>query len=254
MKSFIKINSFLKIVGTRGSYHELVSRFILMENLYDELEFKPKLKPSKGLNIISNVNIQGTNIITKVYEKLASIGYKNELEYFFKDYDLFLFKRVPLGAGLGGGSSNAATFLKMVNEKLKLKLDKKQMIEITKEIGADIAFFISEFKAANVYGVGEIIEEFNDEIPELKIISPDINCNTAQVYQTYRKFFINSINKKMAQEMQSLTTYELLDTYNYRNFELNDLLNPCQMIYKLNLKENEFLSGSGSSYFKKEIR
>lgn len=249
MKACAKINTFLKIIGTRESYHEISSRFVLIEKLYDDLEFKPKLKESSTLNIISNVNFTEENIINKIYNKLVKVGFQKQSDYFLKNYDLYLYKRIPLGAGLGGGSSNAATFLKMLNEKAKLKLTKQEMIDLSKDIGADIAFFLSEAKAANVFGIGEFIEEFDDEIPEIELFTPNIHSNTAQVYKNYRENFLDKMDKNMAFAMKDLTSSELLK--NYKNFELNDLLLPYQNLYKVTLKNDEFLSGSGSTYFKK---
>lgn len=249
MKAYAKINTFLKIIGTRGNYHELLSRFVLMEKLYDDLEFKPKQKEGPILNIISNIEFSEENIISKVYKKLCQLGFQRESDYFLKDYELFLYKRIPLGAGLGGGSSNAASFLLMLNEKAKLKLSKQEMIELSKDIGADIAFFLSQVKAANVFGIGEFIEEFDDEVPELELFTPNIHSNTAQVYQNYRKNFIDKMDKNLALTMKNLKSSELLEKF--ENFALNDLLLPYENLYKVKLNNDEFLSGSGSTYFKK---
>ena len=82
MKSFAKINVFLKIVGLRGNYHELASRFVLLENIYDEIRFV-KFNGNGSLQIRSNKEIKGKNIIEKAYDKLCEAGFKNELKEFF---------------------------------------------------------------------------------------------------------------------------------------------------------------------------
>lgn len=249
MKSYAKINVFLKIVGTRGNYHELISRFVLIENLYDEISFKKASYNNQILNIVSNVKIDGENTITKAYNELVKLGFKDKMQEFFKTHDVVLEKNIPMGGGLGGGSSNGATFLHLVNEELNLKLTTANIVEISKNIGSDVPFFASRVKSANVSGVGEIIEEFSDEIPNLSIFTPEIFSSTKEVYNEFRKNFMDKVDKNLALKLCSLSSDEILNKY--KNYELNDLLLPCLKLHpSLKLKDNEFLSGSGSSYFK----
>ena len=154
-----------------------------------------------------------------------------------------------MGAGLGGGSSNAATFLNLTNQTLNLNFSKKELIEISKNIGSDVAFFITEFESANVSGIGEIVENFNDDIPNLEVFTPSIFASTPEIYAKFRADFMNKIDLNLAKKLKSLSTKEILKKY--KNYELNDLLAPFQAINpNFKLKENEFFSGSGSSYFK----
>ncbi|PSM52497.1 4-diphosphocytidyl-2-C-methylerythritol kinase [Campylobacter blaseri] len=249
MKSFAKINVFLKIIGTRDNYHELVSRFILVENLYDEISFKKSSYNNYKLNILSNKAIKGENIISKAYNELAKLGFDEKLHAFFKEHDVILHKNIPIGAGLGGGSSNAATFLHLANKEIDLSLTIPDIVEISKNIGSDVAFFASRLKSANVSGVGEIIENFDDIVPKIKIISPNIFSSTPVVYNEFRKNFMNVIDKELALSLYNLSSQEILSSYT--NYQLNDLLLPCKKLYpKLILNDDEFLSGSGSSYFK----
>ena len=100
MKSFAKLNIFLKIVGFRGQYHELKSRFILYKELYDEIDLVSRI--SDGL-IIDNPF--SDNIIFKAYNQIANLGFANELDEYFKANQVKLTKNIPIGGGLGGGSS-----------------------------------------------------------------------------------------------------------------------------------------------------
>ena len=244
MKSFAKINVFLKVVGTRGNYHEILSRFVLCEQLFDEIYFER----SNSFAIECDNKEIKDNIIQKAIDELKKAGFSNELDEFFSSHKIIINKQIPIGAGLGGGSSNAATFLLMVNDELNLNIKRENLMQIASKIGADVTFFVSGYKAANVSGIGEIIEEFNDEVPNLNIFTPNVFCSTPMVYQEFRSNFLQYIDVNAAKKMQNLKSKELLEIY--KNEELNDLFAPCFKLYpQMNEFRDKFLSGSGSSVF-----
>ena len=161
-------------------------------------------------------------------------------------------KQIPARAGLGGGSSNAAAFLKMVNDELSLGLTIEELATIGQEVGADVPFFIYDYSSANVTGIGEIVEPFDEEPLKITVYTPDVECNTAEVYKTYRKYYyapsalqIDKAEKWLTQS--SLTLASLLNPE-----EANDLLTPALKRYPELLHERKngwFFSGSGSSFF-----
>lgn len=248
MKSHAKINVFLKIVGFRGDYHELNSRFVLLDEIYDEIEFAPK-NPSEISSILIECNqtIKGTNIIEKCVNRLLKCGFDEKLKDFFATNKIKITKNIPMGGGLGGGSSNAAIFLKMINQELNLGLNESKLLQIGAKIGADVPFFLSGLKSANVSGIGEIISPFDDEIPDLRIINGTIHSDTTAVYKEFRAKFTQNIDVNLANDLSKLKSREILQ--NYPNFELNDLLLPFTSLYGQKLENSEFLSGSGSSKF-----
>ena len=244
MKSFAKINVFLKVVGTRGNYHEILSRFVLCEQLFDEIYFER----SNSFTIECDNKEIKENIIQKAIDELKKAGFSNELDEFFSSHKIIINKQIPIGAGLGGGSSNAATFLLMVNDELNLNIKRENLMQIASKIGADVTFFVSGYRAANVSGIGEIIEEFDDEVPNLNIFTPNVFCSTPMVYQEFRSNFLQYIDVNAAKKMQNLKSKELLEIY--KNEELNDLFAPCFKLYpQMNEFRDKFLSGSGSSVF-----
>ena len=244
MKSFAKINVFLKVVGTRGNYHENLSRFVLCEQLFDEIYFER----SNSFAIECDNKEIKDNIIQKAIDELKKAGFSNELDEFFSSHKIIINKQIPIGAGLGGGSSNAATFLLMVNDELNLNIKRENLMQIASKIGADVTFFVSGYRAANVSGIGEIIEEFDDEVPNLNIFTPNVFCSTPMVYQEFRSNFLQYIDVNAAKKMQNLKSKELLEIY--KNEELNDLFAPCFKLYpQMNEFRDKFLSGSGSSVF-----
>ncbi|MCR4941735.1 MAG: 4-(cytidine 5'-diphospho)-2-C-methyl-D-erythritol kinase [Campylobacter sp.] len=244
MKSYAKLNISLKIVGTRGNYHEISSRFIRFNELYDEIFFEK----AENFSIECKENIKD-NIILKAKNALENAGFKQEIDDFFGSHKILLRKNIPMGAGLGGGSSNAATFLLIANEELNLNLSKEKLMQIAASIGADVPFFISGLPSANISGIGEVIEEFDDEVPNLQLITPNVFCSTPAVYGEFRTNFMSCINPNLAKQMSKMTSKELLE--NYKNSELNDLYAPCLKLYaKLSNFSQNFLSGSGSSFFR----
>ena len=121
-------------------------------------------------------------------------------------------------------------------------------MKIGANIGADVAFFASDFEAANVSGIGEIISDFDDEVPEVKILTPSVFCSTPAVYGEFRVNFMDSIDVNLAAKMREMTTAQLLERY--ENRKLNDLFAPCFKIYpQMDKFKDFFLSGSGASVF-----
>lgn len=246
-----KVNIFLKIVGVRGNYHELLSRFVRVPTLYDTLWFEAK-KSDEPFELVGNFNCNvEDNTLYKAYVALAKEGFQNEVSAVMSEYALHVKKNIPTGAGLGGGSSDSATFLKMLNDKANLKLTCKELMEIGSHVGADVSFFASEAMSANVSGIGEVVEIYQEDLLDIEILTPDIACHTGKVYQTYREYFLQTMDKNQALKMLSLSSEKLVEQFSKE--ELNDLYAPALKLYpelSLYAKEGWFFSGSGSSFFR----
>ncbi|RZL16648.1 MAG: 4-(cytidine 5'-diphospho)-2-C-methyl-D-erythritol kinase, partial [Pedobacter sp.] len=105
-----------------------------------------------------------------------------------KDFDLpsqqiTLLKNIPIGAGLGGGSSDAAALVKLVNEKFGLGLSASQMEEYVKPLGADCAFFINN-KPVYAQGKGDEFTLFDIDLSayQIVVVNPNIHVSTADAY------------------------------------------------------------------------
>jgi len=246
-KSYAKVNIFLKITGLRENYHELTSRFVRVKNLFDTIEFIPSKE--KEFKITGNFSCPlEKNTIFKAYTLLKN--YKN-VEDFFKNHYVKIEKNIPEFAGLGGGSSNSALFLNMVNKICNLSLSKQELARIGEKIGADVPFFIYEYDSANVSGIGEIVEEFKEEPLNIEVFTPNIKCNTGKIFQTFRQNFYKKRSKEEALALFSKSSYDILKSLDI--YEANDLLNPALSLnpdLKQYIKEGWFFSGSGSSFFK----
>lgn len=234
-------------MGRSGGYHDLCSRFILFDELYDELYFCEK-KSKKSFELRSNINFPD-NIIYVLYEKLCKMGLKEDLEKLFKDKALYLKKNIPHGGGLGGGSSDGAAFLSLIDEKLNLNLSFKEKVEIAKDISSDMPFFLSAFKAANVRGRGELVEKFDDKPCKIELFFPKISCNTAKVFKEFAKM------PKYFEDEDYLVNKKTPELLKLSSQFLNDLYAPACRLYpglKSYYESGYFLSGSGSSVYRRK--
>ncbi len=249
-KAYAKVNIFLKITGKRGNYHEIFSRFMKLPHLYDELSFEPK--KSSGFVLHGEFGCKTEqNTIYKAYKALLDTTNSDALAKLIDSYAIKVDKNIPSFAGLGGGSSDAACFLKMCNNTLDLGLSLNELAKIGASVGADVPFFIYDYPSANVSGIGEIVEKFDEEALDLETITPDIQISTPEVYQTFRENFYKELSPQEHAKLSVMPSKEILNDYSIS--EANDLFEPALHLYK-KLKESYhkgwFFSGSGSSFFR----
>lgn len=249
-KAPAKVNTFLKITGKRGNYHEIFSRFMRVDSLYDTLEFVPK--EEKAFSILGDFSCTTEqNTIYKAYKELLKATASTSLERLMHSYAVKVEKNTPAFAGLGGGSSDAATYLKMCNEVLHLGLTLDTLASIGSEVGADVPFFVYGYTSANVSGIGEIVTPFEEEALNFEITTPKIEISTPKVYQTYREHFYNPIDGFEREKFAHISSKEVLDTLSVDT--ANDLFKPALQEYpqlQEHYQHGWFFSGSGSSFFK----
>lgn len=177
-KSPAKINLYLRVIKKRADgYHDILSLMQLI-TLYDELIFSPH-----GAGIIldcpqSDLPADENNL---VYRAATAFYSRTGIAPGIK---ITLHKHIPLGAGLGGGSSNAATTLAALNEINKTGLTKSELMQIGETLGADVPFFIFG-KTAWASGRGEVLEE-TQPLPPLcfVIINPGFSVSTQEIYRS----------------------------------------------------------------------
>lgn len=176
LKSPAKINWFLQVLGKReDGYHDIKS---VMQgiSLYDELA----LDHADSIEVETDLEVPMEDNI--VY-KAASLLRKHTACR--KGAKISLKKNIPVGAGLGGGSSNAAYTLSGLNMLWGLGLSKKELISIGGEIGSDVPFFLGG-PAALVEGKGEKIEPLKITASiALLLVKPRISVSTAWAYSAY---------------------------------------------------------------------
>lgn len=176
-KTPAKINFFLNIIKKRDDgYHELYMDLIPV-NLMDHITFSPS--KNEGVRIRSNLRDQDPekNLIIRairLLEQHCNITF---------NLDIALVKTIPVGAGLGGGSANAAGTLVVLNKYFELGLHDSTLQSLAVQLGADVPFFIRP-QPSIAQGIGEILEPIS-QFPELYmlLLYPDVSIATSKAYK-----------------------------------------------------------------------
>lgn len=175
-----KINLGLNITEKRpDGYHNLETVFYPIP-LEDALEICPRKEGEGSYSLTqSGLTIEGDaerNLVVKAY-KLLDETYK------LPPTDIFLHKHIPSGAGLGGGSADAAFMLKLLNEAYDLQLTDDQLEDYAARLGADCAFFIRN-RATYAEGIGNIFSPVELSLAgwQLLLVKPDIFVSTRDAF------------------------------------------------------------------------
>lgn len=172
-----KINLGLNVVEKRADgFHNI-------ETVFYPIQWKDALEiiPSDQFDLeIKGIDIEGdmeSNLITKAYRAL-------EIDHQLEPVKAILLKNIPMGGGLGGGSSDAAFMVKLINQFNALNLTIKQMEDYVRPLGSDCAVFIKN-APTYAFGKGDEFEEINIDLSGYKIVTvnPHIHVGTATAYQ-----------------------------------------------------------------------
>ncbi len=185
--AFAKINLHLEILGLRNDgYHEL-SMVMQSIDLFDQL--KMELSGDNKIILKSSnpeLTIDDDNLIIKAAKLLRSKSKKNHL-----GVHINLIKNIPIGAGLAGGSTDAAATLVGLNKLWDLKFHISELEEMAKEIGSDVPFCISGGRQL-CFGRGELLEPTNNKQSNIGVIlvkDPSIQISTPMAYKMYKDEF-----------------------------------------------------------------
>lgn len=250
IKCNAKINVFLNVVGkkevaNRGVLHEIES-LIVPINIYDNIEiYENDIDEIIGMDIPMETNL--------MYKALCKVRNLFNIE---KKVKIIIEKHIPVFAGLGGGSSNAAAVIKALNVIWNLKMSVQEMISIGKEIGSDIPFFIIN-KPSFVYGIGEKVE-FVDNYEKIKgiLIFDNDKSSTKEVYEKVDEFPF-SMSKMYNLKLEGYKSKNETNDYSLYNNDLEKGLS-LKMYSKIQDIKNKLIecgaiysamSGSGGSVF-----
>ena len=244
-KSFAKVNLGLRVLNQRSDgYHNINSIFIQID-LHDTLHFISNNKfqlISKGIIVPTD----NSNTVYKVVELLCkqfNIDIKHKI---------IINKNIPVGSGLGGGSSNAATAMKTLSDLYNLKISKQDFINYTKKIGSDIPFFI-EGGVKNIMGKGDIINSINPkEFKNKKIllVFPEFHISTKWAYSQIKKHLDSNDNHAKFSPLADNVNWKLFSN-DFENIVLKtypEMLKIKDILYKEGALYSG-LSGSGSTMF-----
>lgn len=247
-----KINIGLNIIGKQEDGYHLLDMVMVPISLSDEMS--GEIEDISGtLTIKTNKRDIPTgkeNILYKIYDKFYD---ESSLEK--RKIEVYLKKKIPHQAGLGGGSSNGAFLLKLLNEFHGNYFTNEKLIEIGKSIGADIPFFLIN-KSARVTGIGENIKIIENNLESLIIvIKPNFGVSTGKAYKNM--YMLN--NKKDAdidkivlglKENSISIIEENIENHLEQGLLLEDknIMNFREKLAEIN-NIKFFMSGSGSAYY-----
>lgn len=270
--SYPKINIFFKILKI-DNYCNIASRYMkITDNYVDILTIKDgnifKITGNCGCKLEDNLVFKAKEIL-KLDLLNISINdiNKRNLSDKIKYLDRFhinIDKNIPIFAGLGGGSSNAASYLIAMNELLELNLTNDELSSIAFKIGSDVCFFVYDFFSANIFGKGDIVENFNENLhlesnkiniskKTFEIITPPIKCATNKVFDKFKN--TDKYKNKLGKGIKTLINLDSISIINskYDISFLNDLYLPALDIYPELIEyasDGYYFSGSGSSFFR----
>ena len=181
-KSYAKINIALNITKIRDDgFHELDMVMVPLK-LHDSIQISELKGKKDNFVVMDDFSIKfGHKNIAET--ALNAVLKKRKIDD--KKFLVFIHKLIPVQAGMGGGSSNAAATMKVTNKFLKLNLTSDELLEMAKPIGSDVPFFI-ESKPARCRGKGEIAEPIivkNNY--HVIIVKPEDGCSTKEVYTKF---------------------------------------------------------------------
>ena len=270
IKTPAKVNLGLYITGKRpNGYHELCSIFLPVD-LCDELDLKIEpgsdtLKISVAGPFAEGCPTDEKNIVFKVYNSIVSLLKDEKIKMGAKaqtktlGLGLHLTKNIPSEAGLGGGSSDAAGFLRALNTLWDLNLPNEKLRQIVSSIGADVPFFI-ECEPSLVKGIGDIIEPFKLQRDYwVIIIKPKAGLSTKEIYNKFNlSLTLKSTNVNYLKLLESLCfqglknvkELEILsnDLERIGSAVLSDIVVIRDYLKKMN-PDACMMSGSGSAFF-----
>lgn len=244
-----KINLYLNIVGEYSSGYRRIESLVERVSLFDRV----------CLEVVSGKKIS-------IFSNLKSLESKNNFAYkaaqlmkkkfnISSGLNIYLKKNIPLGSGLGGGSSNAASVVLGINKLFSLNAPKSELYKIGEKIGSDVNFFISESSYAYLSGRGEKVTPLSG-MKKLchYIVWPGIFLSTKEVYKNYTakltRFF--SSDNMVKYSLKNKDTY-LLQQSIYNCLEKSAFLLSGKLaeLKKFFFQKNIrlFMSGSGSAFY-----
>ena len=233
LNSPAKLNLNLSVLRKRiDGMHEIKTRFQLI-NLSDEVLIKKT--SSKSISVKTNLapSIENKKNIVFSAIKLLSDYTGKEIHC-----EVDIVKNIPLGGGLGGGSSNAATALIGINFLFELGLTSKELMQLGEKLGADVPFFIFG-KNAFASGIGEILLEDNRNIDDkYLLLFPQIHSSTKELFSKW-----DGLNKSAQKSLLDNEENSFLPIFLDQNKDI-------KIIFHELCESNSFkLSGTGSTIF-----
>lgn len=245
IKSPAKINFGLNIVAERGDgFHNIETIFYPIE-LHDLLTFEKSGKFSFSCNN-EQIQTDENNLVIKALRLVEQL-IKREIAV-----SITLEKNIPLGAGLGGGSSNAAHTLLSLNELFELQINKGTLNKFALQLGSDVPFFLHPVPSFAT-SRGEILSPIDFEITKpILLVNPGIHVSTKWAYQNITpkasEFQLSKLRSNIESEIASLNG-KVLNDFENTAFAAHPQLAEIKKTMSELKAEFVLMSGSGSTMF-----
>jgi 4-diphosphocytidyl-2-C-methyl-D-erythritol kinase len=253
LRSFAKVNLGLEVLGLRDDgYHELRTLFQTID-LHDDIVLRPR---SRGVVVRCDhplVPTDGANLAARAAEALRAHGRVTS------GVEIEIRKRIPVGGGLGGGSSNAAAVLLGLDRLWKLGLGPDGLHRLARRLGADVPYFLLGGTALGVSRGDEVYPLRRQVRAHAVVVNPGVHVSTARVFarvdaRLTPRLNSNSIFYFVSRELEGAGAFRLLvnDLEEAALEEAPSLREQARRIRAVLLEEGACLaalSGSGASYF-----
>lgn len=252
VKAYAKINLALNVLNRRENGYHDIDMIMLPLELHDiiELDTLPNGYESYITSDDVSLPTDESNLSYKAFLKLRE-NFKID-----KNYMIHIYKRIPISAGLGGGSADAAAVFNAILKMSKIKLGYQEMISITKTIGGDVPFCIYN-RPARCRGIGEELEFFTlKKRYYVLLIKPQEGVITAQAYNDFDKLEvkpelsnIDKLIKALEEDDEETIVKEMKNGLQESAIKLVPEIKNIIDILKKDGFEMVLMSGSGSTVF-----
>ena len=249
VKAYAKINLGLKIVGKNENNYHLLDMVMLPISLCDNIEITARNDGITKVSVTNCVYLPLDNSMTKAVKLMQ------EKYGFTTGFDIKIEKNIPIQAGMGGGTSDAAEVIKAINKLMNINAPLKELEDIAIKVGSDVVYSLYS-TLSRIQGTGEIYNKIDKEFKyPILIVKPKKGIKTKECFELYNKYKdlipIDAINKLI----ESLDK----DVYTIRKYAKNSLLKPAKKLAPIinkiikTLYDNNVdivqMSGSGSTIY-----
>jgi 4-diphosphocytidyl-2-C-methyl-D-erythritol kinase len=240
-----KINLGLYVTGKRADGFHAISSVFYPVSFCDALEIiqvsgedGTSIFSSSGLEIPGNTD---SNLVAKAYNLLHAL-------YGLPAVKMHLHKVIPMGAGLGGGSSDGAWALRLLNELFSLQIPQEEILNLAANLGSDCPFFIFDEPCA-VSGRGEVLSPFSVPLDGYSIclVNPGIHISTAQAFQSVH--IEDAPEKWMDQLQHSPENWTFQNAFEYGIESIHPEIDQIKRILKDEGALYAAMTGTGSTVF-----
>jgi len=246
-----KLNLYLDVLEKRpDGYHNI-------ETLFEKIDLKDEIivrEAKRGIDVKAEPRLCPEGKDNTVYKAVQALFEASNVNF---GLDIVIKKGIPVAAGLGGGSSDAAAVLRSINDKFELGVSDEKLFSIAEDIGKDVPFFMLDAPFAIARGAGELLEPVKTGcVFSHIVIKPEISASTAEMYKRLDGSVGYGRKNSLGKLVSALKAEDIasLEASCYNAFEkvLGDHsshIGEAKSLLSKASKRACFLSGSGPSVF-----